>query len=131
LNREVSSFDSIWIRIKLTNHTSKDQTFLFDRPSFYTGGLWYTFSFELKDIGGKNVLFSKNRAFLASTTFKSDDDLKAYKYTLKPRESLTKSFRLKELVSISPDLQNLIKGQYFIQLTNDSVLSNIVEFVII
>ncbi|PKH52446.1 hypothetical protein CXF68_17875 [Tenacibaculum sp. Bg11-29] len=117
------STDEILVRITLTNNNTQEQNILFDKPRVSTGGPWGTIAKVVSLKTNESVLKHENKAILSSQFYK-EEELKHYYYNLKPNESITREFKLRDIVVFDTNDYNLPKGRYEIQLSYYTNTSN-------
>ncbi len=128
-NNPVPANDPILIDITLTNKTSKSQKILFDKPERPGYGPFGTTGKVLNKKTGKSVLKYENKGILESTLYdiKELDD----KYeVVQPGKSLSKTYKLTDIVVFNTPGYQLPKGIYTVQLNCLGNNSNKVNLVV-
>lgn len=108
--------DEIIVRITLTNKRKQKQNLLFDKPEVSTGGPCNTIASVIDSKTNKSVLKYQNKAILSSNFYK-ENELKPHYYSLKPNQSITREFKLRDIVVFNTESNNLPKGKYIIKLS--------------
>lgn len=107
--------DKILLNLSLTNNSDKEQKLLFDKPTLSTGGPW-GITGNVTDIYMKiSVLKHENKAMLSSQIY-TEDELKDKYYYLKPGQTVSGQYELKDIVVLNSSDNSLPKGTYEVQL---------------
>ena len=121
--------DEFIVRITLTNKRKQKQNLLFDKPEVSTGGPWSTIASVIDSKTNESVLKHQNKAILSSKLY-SEEELKSHYYSLKPNQTITREFKLRDIVVFNTEGYNLPKGKYIVKLSYYFNCSNSLPLII-
>lgn len=121
--------DNILLKISVTKNGKEVQKVLFDKPSVSTGGPWATIGKVTDQKTKQSVLKYENKAMLSSQTY-SEDQLRGKYYMLKPGQTISKQYELRDIVVFDYPANFLPKGTYEVQLFYNINPSNIITITI-
>jgi hypothetical protein len=126
----IKSGEDLFIEIAITNNTTFEQKFLFDKPHIVTGGPWKTIVSLNKIPDNVSILKYNNRALMSSDFYKTEELEKHY-YTLKPNQTISKKYSLLNLVWLNSEDEKISPGKYEMKIWFDGNESNVVYFNVI